>query len=557
MTGDPSRRRLLTGLGGGVLLAALTQAGCADVSAGRGGPVSAATGRAAHGSVVLASGGRSGGAIDAVTVIDRITWGANDSTLRSVAEQGLGVYLGQQLSVVPAPLPEPIQAQIDAMSITRTPVEQLVVDLEKQRLEAQAQPDDAAKAAGLQAYQQSLNRLAREASTRFVLRAVYSPGQLHQQMTWFWLNHFSVFQGKANLRALVGDFEERAIRPHAFGRFRDLVLATVKHPAMLRYLDNEQNALNRRNENYARELLELHTLGLDAGYSQRDVQEMARILTGIGVANLSADPPKVRAVLAGFYRREGLFEFNPNRHDFNDKVLLGRMIVTQGMPEIEDAVDRLCRHPATSRFISRKLASFFLGADPSTALVDRLSWKFREGDGDIAFVLQALFESPEFVASLTQGVFKDPLHYVISALRLSYDQRPILNAGPALGWLSRMGQPLFGRTTPDGYPMEEAAWSSPGQMVTRFEIAKAIGSGNAGLFRADVVAGGEALPPGMTPTVTVASPVAPALPKLVDTVSYRAIEHHLGEATRQALKQANSPQEWNTLLLASPEMMRR
>src|SRR5664279_633772 len=140
-------------------------------------------------------------------------------------------------------------------------------------------------------------------------------------MSWFWLNHFSVFARKGAIRWLAADYEEQAIRPHALGHFRDLVMATLKHPAMLQYLDNEQNAAGHINENYARELMELHTLGVNGGYTQRDVQELARILTGVGV-NVGANAPNIRPQLQSQYVRNGLFEFNPNRHDYGDKVFL-------------------------------------------------------------------------------------------------------------------------------------------------------------------------------------------------------------------------------------------
>jgi uncharacterized protein (DUF1800 family) len=230
-----------------------------------------------------------------------------------------------QLNPRPAPLPPAAQAQIDAMAISRTPLDQLVTALDAQRKAADALPDEDQKKAARQAYQQQLNKLAREAQTRFVLRALYSPNQLQEQMTWFWMNHFNVNLRKDNIRAMVGDYEENAIRPHALGKFRDLLGATLHHPAMLRYLDNAQNAGNRINENYARELMELHTLGVGSGYSQADVQELARVLTGVGVSMqpLDAPPPNVRPALRADYVRKGLFEFNPNRHDYGPKTLLG------------------------------------------------------------------------------------------------------------------------------------------------------------------------------------------------------------------------------------------
>ena len=384
-----------------------------------------------------------------------------------------------------------------------------------------------------------MNRLAREGASRHIWRALYSQQQVREQMTWFWMNHFNVHQSKSNLRAMVGDYEERAIRPHALGKFRDLLGAASKHPAMLRYLDNEQNAAGRLNENYARELMELHTLGVDGGYTQRDVQELARVLTGVGV-NLNQTSPGVRKELQQFYVRDGLFEFNPNRHDFGDKQLLGLPVRGKGLAELDEALDRLAAHPATARFICRKLVVYWMTDKPPEALVERVAQVFMRSGGDIAQTLSALFASQEFQDG-SGTKFKDPIRYVTSAIRLAYDDKPILNVGPILNWLSRMGEPLYGRQTPDGFPLNDMAWASPGQMATRFEIAKAIGTGSAGLFRTE----------GPQPVDS------PAFPRLANALYYRAIEKSLGPATRLALDQANSPQEWNTFLLSSPEMMSR
>jgi uncharacterized protein (DUF1800 family) len=159
-----------------------------------------------------------------------------------------------------------------------------------------AMPDGPDKEAARKALNDSGNRLAYESIRRDLLQAVYSPSQLQEQMVWFWLNHFSVYQYKGNLRWLIGDYEERAIRPYALGHFKDLVLATLEHPAMLQYLDNQQNAAGHINENYARELMELHTLGVNSGYTQQDVQQLARILTGSGI-NVG-DAPKIEAAVA-------------------------------------------------------------------------------------------------------------------------------------------------------------------------------------------------------------------------------------------------------------------
>ena len=475
----------------------------------------------------------------ALAMQQRITWGVNAGSARQLQQQGWDRYLQAQLHPGKTVLPPAIQAQIDAMTISQMPMDQLVIGVEQRRKESNASADDMAKQQAQKDYQQELNRLAREAATRSVLLDVYSTNQLQQQVSWFWLNHFSVHQGKHNLRAMVGDYEMNAIAPHALGKFRDLLGATVHHPAMLRYLDNEANAANRINENYARELMELHTLGVNGGYSQKDVQELARILTGVGV-NLGADTPKVKPALQSQYVRRGLFEFNPNRHDYGDKQFLGHTVKGRGLAELDEALDRLSRSPATARFVSGKLAQYFVGDAPPEALVASMAQTFQKTDGNIADVLQTLFASEPFRQSLGRK-FKDPMHDVVSAVRLSYDDKPILNAGPMLNWLSRMGQPLYGRQTPDGYPLADSAWASPGQMTTRFEIARTIGSGSAGLFRTE----------GPQPLEK------PAFPQLASALYFQAIEPTLSPATREALTKAATPQEWNTFYLSSPEMMHR
>ena len=336
---------------------------------------------------------------------------------------------------------------------------------------------------------------------------------------------------------MLGDYESQ-LRTHALGKFRDLLIASATHAAMIRYLDNEQNAANRINENYAREVMELHTLGVDGGYSQKDVQELARVLTGLGL-NFSDKQPTLRPAQQALYVREGATEFNPARHDMGDKMLLGEKVAGRGWAEIMEQLTRLARHPATARHVSRRLAVYFVADQPPSQLVERMGRAFTASDGDIALTLAAMFDAPEFTASLSHK-FKDPMHYVVSAVRLAYDGKTILNCGPMQGWLNRLGEGLYNRQTPDGYPLDEAAWSSSGQMGTRFEIARAIGSGSAGLFRAE---GTQA--------------DAPGFPQLANALYHGALAATFGERTRAALNGANSPQEWNVLLLSSPEFMFR
>jgi len=477
--------------------------------------------------------------------LNRLTWGASVSGLERAAGRDAAALLDEQLAPGPTALPPAAQAQIDALTLNQQPFPSLVFGLEQRRRAADALKNDEEKRAAQQAYQQELTRLAREAASRHVLRALYSPRQLQEQMTWFWLNHFNVFQNKASIRAMVGDYEETALRPHALGRFKDLLRAAVLHPAMLVYLDNVQNAVNRSNENLARELLELHTLGAGGPYTQKDVQELARVLTGAGINLTGTNTPVARRELQGDYVRRGVFEFHPGRHDYSPKTLLGQPLQQRGLAEVEEALDRLARHPATARHISRKLVQYWLTDKPSPALVERVAQAFSASDGDIAAALRVLLTSREF-AQAGGRQFKDPMRFVLSALRLSLDDRVILNTGPVLFWLSRLGQPLYGRQTPDGWPLDEAAWSSPGQMTLRFEVARAIGSGAPGLF----VSPGAAPPPP-----TVAPQPAPLPPSRI--MYAQLLQHQVGPGTQAALAQAGSPQEWATFLLSSPEWMRR
>lgn len=472
--------------------------------------------------------------------LNRVTWGANTSSAQRLATLGTARYLDEQLNPPqPARLPPEAQAMIDALTVSARPVAELAQEMEQRRRDADAIKDDEQKKTAQGDYQKEMTRLAREAATRQLLRALYSPNQLQEQMTWFWMNHFNLFQYKSNIRVTLADFGENAVRVNALGRFRDLLGATARHPAMLRYLDNDQNANNRINENYARELMELHTLGVDGGYTQRDVQELARVLTGVGV-NDSKNIPNLKAEWKPKYVRNGSFEFNPARHDFGDKTLLNRTIKGQGLAELDEALDLLARHPSTATFISKKLAQYFVADDPPASLVARMAATFSKTDGNIAATLRTMFQSSEFSASLGTK-FKTPAHYVVSSVRLAYGDKVILNTTPMVNWINRMGQPLYGRQTPDGYPMTQAAWSSSGQMATRFEIARALGTGNAGLFKTET-----------TPPLE-----RPAFPQLSSGLYFASLKASLGEPTQQALDQAVSPQEWNMFLLASPEFMNR
>jgi uncharacterized protein (DUF1800 family) len=470
--------------------------------------------------------------------LDALTWGATPSSFAELESEGRARWLhGQLHPPAEGRLPPDAQAELDALKPQGSLFERAQA-LDAQAKAAKEIADPEARKAAQAAFQAALNKAARDAASAWVLRALYSTNQVRERLTWFWFNRFNVHQGKATLRAAVGDYLDTAIRPHALGRFRDLLMASLRHPAMLRYLDNADNAAGRINENYAREIMELHTMGVGSGYSQTDVEALARILTGIGI-DLKAEDPKLRPEHAADFRRDGLFVFNPNRHDYGDKDFLGAHISGRGWPEVEQALDLIARHPATAANVSRALATYFLGQAPDDALLARLAAVFTRTDGDIAAVMEALAREPAFAAE-RGGTFKDPVRYVFSALRMAYDTRVILNPVPVLGWLNRLGEGLFDRSTPDGYPLDSSAWSGPGQLATRFEIARQIGSGPAGLFK----------PPGPD------QPDQPAFPVLANGLYFSTLSGTLSASTRAALAQAVSPQDWNTLYLASPEFMR-
>jgi uncharacterized protein (DUF1800 family) len=474
--------------------------------------------------------------------INRVTYGIDTVTLAQYRAMGRKNYLESQLKPATETLPPSAQAALDALSISTRTADQLLADAELENKRINALPDGDEKAKARQSLQEAQDRVAFEAAKRHILRAVYSPAQLKEQMTWFWLNHFNVFRYKGNLRWSVADYEERAIRPFVLGNFRDLVRATLKHPAMLVYLDNAQSSINKINENYARELLELHTMGVNGGYSQTDVQELARILTGVGV-NVNSAPARVKPEWQGLVIKERAFEFNPARHDFGDKVLLGKAIEGAGFSEVERALDVIIQNPATARFIAHKLALHFVSDDPPGELVGRMAQAFTRSGGDIPSVLRVMFASKEFSASLGSK-FKDPMHYVVSALRLSYDAQTrigqtFVNLKPANNMLNSLGESLYGHLTPDGYGLREADWASAGQMSKRFDVAKWMGSGNAGLFDPD---------DGSPAKVT-------GFPQLSSRLFFDTMEAGLSQTTRDALGKASAQWEWNAYLLGSPEFM--
>lgn len=401
----------------------------------------------------------------ALHVLNRLGYGPRPGDVEQVLGMGVEKYIDAQLYPDAIPLPPALAQRLASLPAANASAgEELALFLAAKEAGKEGGED------GRQRRQQTYRRMGEEAAEARLARAIDSPRQLEEVMVDFWFNHFNVFAGKGMDRALVASYERDAIRPYALSRFRDLLGATAKHPAMLFYLDNwlsvapESQPSKRRanglNENFARELMELHTLGVDSGYTQKDVTELARMLTGWTFAP----------------RNGGGFRFDARRHDWKDKDWLGRHVAARGQDEGEWALDVLAAHPATARHIAYQLAQYFVADRPPPALVDKLARRFMETQGDIRAVLSTLFSSAEFWNPDTAGgKFKTPYQYVVSSARAA--GLDVVNVRPLLGVLNQLGMPLYGCQTPDGYKNTEAAWLNPDALSRRIGFATALAVG--------------------------------------------------------------------------------
>ncbi len=418
-----------------------------------------------------------------------------------------------------------------------------------------------------------------------LLRATYSERQLEQVMTDFWFNHFNVFMEKGVERLLVTSYERDVIRPHALGKFEDLLVAAAKSPAMLFYLDNwlsvgpdsaqamgiPLHPSSRRyaaprprpnqgkrpsglNENYGRELLELHTLSVSGGYSQRDVTEVAKVFTGWTI-----DKP---------YQGGG-FKFDPRMHEPGPKFVLGHRIKPKGEGEGLEVLHRLATSPQTAHFISLKLAERFVSDDPPPGLVDRMTKTFLKKKGDIREVLTALFHSPEF---WNDGAYrakvKTPLEFVVSAVRATGAE--VDDALPLIRQLNNMGMPLYGAQPPTGYSMKAETWVSSSALLNRMNFALTLTSDKMKAVKVDVgqLSGSSPRDSNLALTTLENSLLAGDVSKQthdsitaqIDAAAMNGAQQKQDKSGARKPADASCPPDVSTiagLLLGSPEFQRR
>lgn len=369
-------------------------------------------------------------------VLNRLTFGARPGDYARVAQSGVAAFIEEQLA----------SEKIDDRACER-----LV-----RRLEALEAPPG-------EMFEYKEKFLLEQMTRGALLRAVASRRQLYEVMVQFWTDHFNIDPSKGDCRWLKAADDREVIRKHALGSFPELVRASALSPAMLWYLDGRENRRrnpnDRPNENYARELMELHTLGVNGGYTQQDVMEVARCLTGWTVRHRKR-------------LRKGRVEFHPKLHDDGEKTVLGQRIPAGlGKGDLDRVLEIVTRHPSTARFIATKLCRRFIADEPPAAAVEATAQTFHGTHGDIRETLRTLFARPELL-QVRGNKLKRPFHFVVSALRASNAEtdggKPIIDA------LLRMGHAPFRYPTPDGYPEESSHWT--GTLLWRWKFAAALGA---------------------------------------------------------------------------------
>lgn len=485
----------------------------------------------------------------AIHVLDRLAYGPRPGEVDKVLSMGVDAWIAAQLR------PETIgDAAVEAPLRRYRSLEMSAAKLYNEY------PDKKSRLAGMFGSGRKPQEVASELAAAKVLRAALSERQLQEVMTDFWFNHFNVAAQKNQLRWLVSPYERETIRPRVLGKFRDLIGAVAHSPGMLVYLDNFQSTIDARyapagaqediaemeekmsaggknkgrsklglNENYARELMELHTLGVDGGYTQKDVTELARILTG-----WSLDRPNKKNRLKDFE-----FKFKRRMHDPGDKVLLGVPFPWAGEAEGEKALDLLARHPATAKFIALKLCRRFVADDPPADMVDRVAAHFTQSDGDIRETLRALFADPAFFERrFFRAKVKTPLEFTASALRAT--KAELRDPEKIARQIGAMGQPLYQCEPPTGWPDRAEPWVNSGALLSRMRAAAALFNRNP-----DAPASAEA-----------------ANGKNVAAYVDAYLGGEIGERTRAAIlarldHPGMTPEKTAALVIGSPEFQRR
>src|SRR6266849_5695827 len=388
--------------------------------------------------------------------LDRLTFGARSCDVDQIQRIGIKQWIDLQLH------PE---------KITENPVlEAKLKPLESLRLSAENLAKDYGKSG-----------VITELAAGKLYRAIYSNRQLAEVLADFWFNHFNVSQQKGATRYLVTAYERDTIRPHVLGKFKDMLLATAESPAMLVYLDKFRSVDPRMaqmgkgkkrglNENYGRELMELLTMGVDGGYTQKDVTEVARCFTGWTI-----DKP----------RQYADFKFDDRLHDPDPKIVLGKKIHAGGMKDGEQMIDLLAHNPSTAKFISTKLARRFVSDTPPPALVSRMAQTFQSSDGDIRAVLKTMIWSPEFWSRESyRAKIKTPFELVVSAVRaLGTD---VDTPMPLVQWVGRIGEPLYQCQPPTGYSDKADAWVNTGALLNRLNFSLTLAGNKVRGARTDV-----------------------------------------------------------------------
>ncbi len=407
-------------------------------------------------------------------VLNRLGYGPRPGDVERIKAMGLAAYLQQQL--FPGTIPDrEVEQKVKNLAALTMTTPDLMREFPQPdpKLRQKLANGEMSRAEAMEMFplEKRPMRIVMELQSAKLIRAVESERQLEEVMVDFWFNHFNVFAGKGAVKWMLVSYERDAIRPHALGKFRDLLSATAHHPAMLFYLDNWMSVRNDfpsrpegkgpkgLNENYARELMELHTLGVDGGYTQKDVIEVARCFTGWTI-----NQP----------RSDGSFVFRPIAHDNGEKVVLGRRTPAGGgHRDGEQVIEILARHPSTAKFIATKLVRRFVADEPPPALVARVAETFTRTDGDIRAMLVTIVTSGEFFAAdAYRAKVKKPFELVASAIRAVGGTT---NGGPVLSRaVAQIGEPLYASQPPTGYPDVALAWVNTGALLNRMNFALAL-----------------------------------------------------------------------------------